>query len=812
MVTLNCKYDNHQAINGAFNTMAEQEEKPRVGVYICHCGGNISDTVDVAKVKEAASKFPGVKIAETYEYVCSDPGQELIAKGIKEQGINRVVVAACTPKMHLDTFRQNVKSAGINLYFLEMANIREQCSWVHDNKEAATAKAIDLIRGAVERSKHLQPLESKNMPVNKDVMVIGGGVAGIMASIELADKGFKVYLVERSPSIGGHMAQLSKTFPTLDCSQCILTPKMVYVSQHPNIKIITMAEPTAIEGTPGNYRVLITKKPRYVDAGCTACGECAKKCPIKVPSEFEAGLLERKAIYTPFKQAVPRTYAIDTEHCLYFTKGVCRVCEKFCKAHVVNFNQKEETIELDVGAIVAATGFEQIDPKTLEEYSFGQHPDIVTNLQFERLMLQGMHKPSNGKPPKKVAFVLCVGSRMMTTNGKGEEYCCKIGCMAAIKQAMLLQKSFPDAEPWIFYMDIRADGKGYEEFYAKALEHKVKFVRGRVAEVTPVSEEKIMVRAEDTFLGEDVEGLFDLVVLTVAITPHPTAAELSKKLGIQLSGDNFLAERHFKLRPVDSHREGVFVAGCALSPKDVRETTLEAMATASRVATFVGKGEIMVSPEVAYVFAEKCDGCGVCIKVCPVGAITATAAGGVSINPISCIGCGVCVPRCPKQAIDLLHSTDEQLTAQVQGVSEGETHPKLVAFIEKNTAYGSADLAGQTRLSYTPNVRIISVPSVGRVGLKHVLQAFASGADGIIFVEGDDSLFKEDNVRDHVTQLKKELSPYGVETLRLISITTTLPQYDKILNIFETTNARITKIGPIKPEIRSKIQENLSQQ
>ena len=806
MVTLQTRLKQHKIQRGRVK-MVQMEDK-KVGVYICHCGGNISDTVDVAKVREVAAQFKDVKIAETYEYVCSDPGQELIANGIKEQGIERVVVAACTPKMHLDTFRRNIESAGLNPYFLEMANIREQCSWVHDDKEAATAKATDLIRGAVERTRHLQPLEPKAMPVNKGVLVVGGGVAGIMASIELADKGFQVYLVERSPSIGGHMAQLSKTFPTLDCSQCILTPKMVYASQNPNIKIITMAEPTAVAGSPGNYRVSITKIPRYVDSGCTACGECAKKCPVKVPSEFEAGLLERKAIYTPFKQAVPRTYVIDTEHCLYFTKGVCKVCEKFCKAHVVNFDQKEETMEIDVGAIIAATGFEQIDPKTLEEYSFGQHPDIVTNLQFERLMLQGIHKPSNGKPPKKVAFLLCVGSRMMNKD-KGEEHCCKIGCMAAIKQALLLQKALPEAEPWIFYTDIRADGKGYEEFYAKAQDHNVKFVRGRVAEVTPVSEDQVMVRVEDTLLGEDFEGFFDLVVLSVAINPHPTAAELSKKLGIQLSADDFYSERHYKLRPVDSHREGVFVAGCALSPKDVRETTLEAMATASRVATFVGKGEISVSPEVAYIIPEKCDACGECVKVCPVGAI-ATPATGININPISCIGCGVCVPRCPKQAIDLYHGTDAQLMAQVRGVCEGDEHPKLVAFIERNTAYGSADLAGQTRSSYTPNVRIISVPSVGRVGLKHVLQAFASGADGVIFVEGDDSLFKEDNVRDYLMRLKKELSPYGVESLRLISITTTLPQYDKILNIFETFNTRISKIGPLKEEIRKKVQEKLT--
>jgi len=786
--------------------MALFKEK-KIGVYICHCGGNISDTVDVAKVKEAVAKFDGVKIAETYEYVCSTPGQELIVKGIKEQGLNRVVVAACTPKMHLDTFRRNVESAGLNPYFLEMANIREQCSWVHDDKEAATAKAIDLIRGAVQRAQYLEPLEPKTMPVKKDVLVIGGGIAGIMASIELADKGYKVYLVEKKPSIGGHMAQLSKTFPTLDCSQCILTPKMVYASQHPLIEIITMAEPVAIEGTPGNYRVLIKKRPRYVDDGCTACGECATKCPIKVPSEFEAGLTERKAIYSPFKQAVPRTYVIDKEHCLYFTKGVCRICEKFCKAHVVNFDQKEESMELDVGAIIVCTGFEQIDPSQLEEFGYGLHPDIVTNLQFERLMLQGIHKPSNGKVPKKVAFVLCVGSRMMNTD-RGKEYCCKIGCMAAIKQAMLLQKAVPDAEPWIFYTDIRADGKGYEEFYANAQNHNVKFVRGRVAQVIPEGE-SLLVRAEDTLLGEEIEGTFDLVVLSVALVSHPSTSELAKRLGIQLGGDGFYLERHYKLRPVDSQREGIFISGCAVSPKDVRETTLEAMATASRVATFIGKGEILLSPEIAYIIPEKCDACGICIKVCPVAAVQSSS-GGVTINSVSCIGCGICVPRCPKQAIDLHNCTEAQLMAQIRGLSQGDLHPKIVAFIEGKTAYGSADLAGQTRASYSPNVRIIGVPSVGRVGLKHVMQAFASGADGIVFVEGDDSVFKEDAVREHVIQLKKQLSAFGIEPLRLISITTTLPQYDKILNIFETFDKRISRIGPVKMEIRSKIKEKLA--
>jgi len=784
------------------------EEEPRIGVYICHCGGNISDTVDVEKVREAAAKFKGVKVAQTYEYVCSDPGQEMIINGIKEQGLNRIVVASCSPRMHLDTFRRTVESAGLNPYFLEMANIREQCSWVHGDVEAATAKAIDLIRGAVERARYLEALEAKTVPVNQNVLVIGGGIAGIITSLELADKGYQVYLVERSPSIGGHMAQLSKTFPTLDCSQCILTPKMVSASQHPRIKIISMAEPEAVEGSPGNYRVLIKKRPRFVDATkCTACGECEIVCPIKVPSEFEVNLLPRRAIYTPFKQAVPKTYVIDRERCLFFNKGVCRVCEKICKGKAINFEQKEETIELDVGAIVACTGFQQLDPQIPEEYAFGLHPDIITNLQFERLLPQGLCRPSNGKVAKKVAFILCVGSRTMNKE-EGVEHCCKIGCMASIKQAMLLQKVVPDAEPWIFYTDIRADGKGYEEFYVTAQDHNVRFVRGRVAEVVPLNNGEILVKAEDTLIETQLEGKFDLVVLAVGIVPNLGTEELAKKLGIQVGSDGFLLERHYKLRPVDSQREGVFVAGCALSPKDVRETTLEAMATASRVATFVGKGKISVSPEVAYIIQEKCDRCEICIKVCPVVAVEKSPAA-ITINPVSCIGCGICVPRCPRDAIELKNSTEAQLMAQIRGVSEGGKAPKIIAFLEKEIAYGSADLAGQTRVSYPSNVRIVGVPTTGRVGLKHVLQAFAYGADGVVFIEDHGGVFTEEALREHVTQMKKELRAYGIEPLRLMSFSTTLPEYNKVQNTFETFDERISKMGPLPEETRAKIKEKL---
>ncbi len=790
-------------------------KQPRIGVYICHCGGNISDTVDVAKVKETLLKCNGVEVCETYEYMCSKPGQDMIERDIKEHDLNRVVVASCSPRMHLDTFRGAAKRAKLNPYLLEMANIREQCSWVHDNKESATGKATSLITGLAERVKYLEPLETKTMPVNRDVAVIGGGIAGVLASIELADKGYKVYLIERNPSIGGHMAQLSKTFPTLDCSACILTPKMVYVAQNPNIEIIDMAEPTAVNGSPGNYELTLKIRPRYVDKEkCISCGECAKVCPAKKWSRHEEGLAQEKAIYLPFKQAVPNAYVIDRDQCLWFNKGVCKVCEKFCKGKAIRFDQKEETRQLNVGAVIACTGYQQLDPNISKElldgwdvfsqYSFGLHPDVVTNLQFERLMLQGMHRPSNGKPPKKVAFILCVGSRM----DHGIQYCCKIGCMNAIKHSLLLLKAFPEAEPWIFYTDIRAHGKGYEEFYSKARDHNVKFIRGRVAEVVP-NGDGLVLRAEDTILGKPLEENFDMVVLSPALLPNSGTGQLAKMLGIDLGPDNFFLERHHKLRPVDTKMEGIYLAGCAVGPKDIRETTVETMATASKVATFLGKGEISLSPEKAHIIQEKCNNCGECISSCPYKAIESTAKG-VKINSISCTGCGICMPKCPAEAIDLKQSTNEELTAQIQGTCEGDgDKPRILAFLEKTTAYGSADLAGQTRIQYTPDVRIIAVPSTGRVGLKQVLTSFATGADGLIFIEGDDSPFREDGVRDHVNSMKKELSKFGIESLRLVSMTTTLPQFDKVVNLFQIFDERMTKMGRVAPEKRKKILEAL---
>lgn len=779
----------------------------RIGVYICHCGGNISNTVDMEKVKEAASKLEDVRVVETVDYLCSTQGQNTIKDGIKDYGINRVVVASCSPQLHLETFRRAVSEAGLNPYLLEMANIREQCSWVHENIEQATAKAVDIIRGAVNRARHLEELHPIKTKVKREVLVVGGGITGIQASLEMANKGYQVYLVERNPCVGGHMAQLSETFPTLDCSYCILAPRMVSVAQHPKIKIITLAEPVALEGVPGDYVVTLKVKPRYVDIDkCTGCDECTKVCPVEVPDEFNMGLTWRKAIYIPYPQGIPRAYALDIDNCLGLLPIACGKCVEVCEPEAINLDAQPEEIKLNVGAIIVATGYDQISPRDFGEYSYGMHPDIVTNLQFERVMHMGFGRPSDGKLPKKVAFILCVGSRALTERAR--EYCCKIGCMVAIKQAILLKRAVPTVEPWIFYQDIRASGKGYEEFYARARDQGVRFVRGLAAKVLP-AENGLVVRAEDTIAGTPVEEKFDLVVLALNITPQPDAEELSKTFGLHTGPDGFLLERHYKLNPVDSAREGIFVCGCALGPKDIRESVEEGMAAASRAATFIGLGELATSPEIPIIDRGKCDLCGECVSICPTSAITITDSS-ISVTPVACISCGACVPACPKGAIDQNNFTEKQLIEQIRGVSLGEMkEPKIIAFVERKTAYSSLDLAGTRRLGYIANIIPVTVPSCMRIGIKHLLNAFAHGADGVAFLEGDDSPFAGEKLRRHVIKLKKKLQSYGVSPLRLQSMITTIPQYDKTVKLFDTVSARISRLGKITAEERSKIREKM---
>ncbi|MCL4535167.1 MAG: CoB--CoM heterodisulfide reductase iron-sulfur subunit A family protein [Bacteroidetes bacterium] len=651
--------------------------RERIGVYVCHCGSNIAGVVDCPAVAEYARSLPDVVLARDYKYMCSDPGQTLIKDDIKEHGLTRVVVASCSPRMHEPTFRRACEQAGLNAYLFEMANIREHCSWVTDDKAKATEKAKALVSAAVRRVVWQQPLQTREVPVTPAAMVIGGGVAGIQAALEIADAGFKVYMVERDPSIGGHMAQLDKTFPTLDCSACILTPKMVSVSQHPNIELLAYSEVVDVQGYVGNFKVKVKKKARYVDEEkCRGCGICEEKCPGRVPSEFEEGLGKRKAIYRPFPQAVPNIPVLDRDNCLYFQRGRCRVCERFCDSNAIDYEQEDRFVDLDVGAIVLATGYDLFDASADMRYGYRRLDNVISALEFERMCnasgpTAGRILMANGKEPKSVAIIHCVGSR--DTNY--HQYCSRVCCMYSMKFAHLVKDRVGhDTKVFEFYTDLRAFGKGYEEFYNRVQEEGVTFVRGRPAEVTDVPETidevgKLIVQAENTLVSRQVRIPVDMVVLSGGLEPRSDTAEVARMFNISRSQDGFFLERHPKLDPVASMTDGVFVAGCCQGPKDIPDTVAQAAAAAVRAVGLMNKGKIQVEAATSMVQAELCSGCRVCNKLCPYSAITFDEEKKVSvINDAVCKGCGVCAAACPSDAIVSRHFTDAQILAEIEGV------------------------------------------------------------------------------------------------------------------------------------------------
>jgi heterodisulfide reductase subunit A len=648
-------------------------EQPKIGVFICHCGSNIAGVIDIPKLVEYTATLPNVVVAEDYRYMCSDPGQDLIKERAREKGLNRVVVAACSPTLHEPTFRRVLENVGLNPFFFDMSNIREHCSWVHTHEEeAALEKAKDLVSMAVARAAELEPLEQKQVDVKANVLVIGAGIAGIQAALDVADAGYKVYLVEKEPSIGGHMAQLDKTFPTLDCSSCILTPKMSLVGQHPNIELLTYSEVREVEGFVGNFKVKVEKKPRYViEDKCTACADCLEVCPVNVPDEFNSGLGWRKAIYIPFAQAVPNAYVLDTEHCLGMTPIACGKCKDACEAEAIDYEMKPEILELDIGAIIVATGFELFDAMEQLEYGYGKYPDVMTNLEMERMLSAAgptegkILRPSSMKKPKHVAYIQCVGSR----NERYNAYCSRVCCMAALKQARQIREKYPDIQVTIFYIDMRAFGKGYEEFYeTTAREHGVTFVRGRVSEVRgSFDSDKIVIRAEDTFLGQPVEAEVDIVVLSCGIEAPKDLPEFARVLGLQRSADGFLLEAHPKLRPVETNTDGIFIAGAAQGPKDIPDSVAQAKGAAASALAMVVAGQVKVQPYAAVVNEDLCAGCGICESSCPYGAVKVVD-NRAQVTEAQCKGCGTCAAACPNQAIAPQHFTMEQIIAQLDAL------------------------------------------------------------------------------------------------------------------------------------------------
>lgn len=649
----------------------------RVGVFICHCGNNIAGTIDVARVAEETRKIPGVVYATTYMYTCSEPGQEEIKEAIKREGLDRVVVAACSPRMHEMTFRRTVEKAGLNRYFFEMANIREHISWVGEDKELNTRKAIDVVRMAVAKVMQNRPLFSSSFKINKRVLVMGAGVAGMQAALDCADGGLEVVIVEKSQSIGGMMARLDKTFPTIDCSICILGPKMVDIAQHERIKLYAYSEIDEIKGYVGNYQVKIRKKATYVDwSKCTGCGACMEKCPSKNAYDyFNFGVAPTKAINIPFPQAIPKKAKIDPNYCRQFTKGKCGVCAKICPTKAIDYEMKDEIVTEEVGAIIVATGYSLIDMDVLPEYGGGRYPDVISGIQYERLLNASgptaghIERPSDHEEPKTIVFVSCAGSRDKSI---GIPYCSNFCCMYIAKQAILTKDHIPDSQSYVFYMDIRSPGKGYDEFTRRAQEeYGVHYIRGRVSRIYPKGK-KLVVRGADTLLGTQVEIEADLVVLATAVISNKDAAHMAEKLHISYDTFGFYVESHPKLRPVETNTSGVFLAGACQGAKDIPASVGQGSAAASKVLALFSGETLESDPAVARVNINACVGCLKCVKTCPFGAIKEKELrdGRVVADVIEtvCAGCGVCTSTCPCGAIQLQHFTDNQILAEVNAL------------------------------------------------------------------------------------------------------------------------------------------------
>ena len=660
----------------------------RIGVFVCHCGTNIASTVDVKAVADALAAEPGVVFARDYQYMCSQTGQDLIKDAVREHGLSGVVICSCSPRMHENTFRKAASSAGLDPYTVEIANIREQCSWVHKDIKEATEKAITLGRAAIAKAALDAPLTPGKIPVTKRALVIGGGIAGIQTALDIADAGFEVDIVEKKPTIGGKMAQLDKTFPTLDCAACILTPKMVEAAQNEKIRIYSYSQVEQVAGFVGNFTVKIRKKARYVDESrCTGCGLCTEKCPVKnVPNEFDLGMSTRHAIYIPFAQATPKVAVIDADRCLMQKSGKCGLCSKICGAGAIDYKQQDEIIENKYGAIVAATGYDPIDLSKYGEYAVGASKDIVTSLQFERLMNAAgptggvLLRPSDGKHPKTVVFVQCVGSRCDAGSERGKEYCSKICCMYTAKHAMMTREKYPDTDVYVFYIDVRTPGKNFDEFYRRAVEeYGVHYIKGMVGKICPENG-VLKVQASDLIADKQLHIEADLVVLAAAIEPDKTARPLATLLTASMDNNDFFTEAHPKLRPVESPTAGVFLSGCCQGPKDIPETVAQAGAAASKVIGLLCHDTLTADPCVAHADETACSGCSTCENVCPYHAITyidkefrmpdrtVRVRRVASVNAAVCRGCGACTVACPSKAMDLYGFSGKQIGAEVDAI------------------------------------------------------------------------------------------------------------------------------------------------
>jgi heterodisulfide reductase subunit A len=767
------------------------------GVFICRCGGNISGTVNCEEVRDSIKDIEGVKTARVTDFLCSKPGLQIIRQSIKNRDLERIVVACCSPHMHEKMFQNVVEEEGANRYQLVHVNIREHCSWIHD--KGATKKAVNLVKGGIRRAQTLQPLEDKEIDVNQNVMVVGGGVAGITASLQLSEAGFNVNLIEKYPSIGGKMAQLSKTFPTLDCSPCILSPRMAEVENDKRITLYTNSQTQGISGGPGNYKVSVKMKARGVDDTCLKCGRCSQVCPTEVPSEFEEGIYPRKAVYLPFPQAVPSSYVVDFENCIK-----CDACVNACPVNAINLEDEDEVKEVDVGSIIVATGFDLIDEKKLKSYH-PEHPQIINAMQVERLieneLTEGkvLNTPNGGRV-KSLAYILCAGSR---DPHNGVSYCSSVCCPYSIKQSILLKKYLPYLKIYIYYIDMRMTGRGFEDFYREAREKRIHFIHGKPGELTPLPEGGVEIIVEDLDTGLMTRNVVDMAVLSSAMVPAEGTKELADSLGIALAEDFFVASKHVKLDPISTLREGIYAAGVATGTKDIHDSVIDAKAAASHVNNFIGEGKIRLDP-FKPVSVGECDQCGLCLEVCNRDAIKIDEEG-PEIELVSCNGCGACVAVCKPESIQIPNYSRNAILGEVQGLLEdSDEEVTLIGFFDDVISYTAADNAGTARLHYPTNMKIVRTPSTALLDRNIILQTLGLGADGIMISETEES-HEAELAEKLVEELKKELTTHGVEPERIMFQPMVLPIFKVLPKFISDYTAKIKKLGKIPEEKRKQL-------
>lgn len=744
----------------------------KIGVYLCQCGGNISNVVDLDVVQEHIEDGDDITVVRQESHLCSGAGQKAIMDDIAEFDLDRVVIASCSPQFHEKTFRSALSKAGLNPYMMEIANFREHCSWAHkDDPETATLKATDLLDAAVGKVRYDSPLQEKMMQMGDDVLVIGGGIAGIQASLDLADAGKNVTLVEKLPTIGGNMALLTKTFPTEDCASCILSPKMAEVEAHPNINLIVDGEVESIKGHRLHFEAKIKRKPRYISPDinmdeCIGCAQCEEACPVEAPNYWEQGVIQRKAIYIPAPHAIPYKYLIDKEICLHYENG-CTACLEICPQKAMVFDQKPEYSDVSVDAVVVATGYDIFDAREKPVFGYGEFENVVNGLEMERIVDHITEKNPPRKVGKRVAFIQCVGSR---DEQIGCEYCSRVCCMYSTKLASLLKQAKPDTDIYIFYTDLRAFGKGFEEYYKRAQEMGIKFIRGKPAEFTedPVTK-KVTVLVEDTLSRQIIESDFDLVVLATGVQPAKSTEKISEQLKLAVSDDGFLKEAHPKYRPVDTLVEGVFLAGAVQGPKDIPDTVAQGSAAAARVMATLAKGEFAVDPMLAFVHDDMCTACGECYDICPVNAIAEREDGKAEIKETLCVGCGACIGVCPEEAIDLSGFTNRQLYAAVEAAlaSKKPGEKRALVFGDSNCTYRVADAAGVRKMKYANDNRVIMVPSGCRVTSNLILYAISKGADMVLVGDcpekGNRFEWAHEFAKKYTAEAKETLNEKGVE-------------------------------------------------